>query len=169
MRAFGPCKLATSPNHYLVLAVQSTKSQPPCYSFEIQVGMLAASIPTIRHIFNSSRLSVLQYYRFPSKQHLKTSEKGPVDNAGERARLHPLTLNTMPSSIPSSFAYYQDRASDHCTGAEDVESQASSSNPMVDEHLPRGNALEPCYLVIKPLAIACSRRGAFRVSSFKIV
>lgn len=57
------------------------------------------------------------------------SETTPANDTDDQVRLHKLTLNTMPSAMPSSLSYYQNKGRHHGEGWEDLESLASISSP----------------------------------------
>ena len=97
---------------------------------EINVGIIAASIPALKPLFNSSRPSFFRYlhYRRTSDKYRKTSENTPARDSDDRVRLQKLTLNTMPSAMPSSMSYYQ-KGMDHDGRWDDLESQVSVPSP----------------------------------------
>lgn len=73
------------------------------------------------HAFSSSHPSVFCYvkYRTRSQSYRETSENTPANDTNK------LTLNTMPSAMPSSLSSYQDKGK----GWENLKSQASMSSP----------------------------------------
>ena len=51
------------------------------------------------------------------------------DETDERIRVHKLTLGTMPSAMPTSMIYYQEKSRGNGHGWEDLESQTSLGMP----------------------------------------
>lgn len=117
---------------------------------EINVGIIAASILTLKPLFNPSRPSIFRYFkhRRTSKRYRRTSEKATSNDANDRVRLNKLTLNTMPSALPSSLSYYQVKGGNHGEGWDESESQVSMSIPEkvhvmeTDRDMERGARLE---------------------------
>lgn len=95
---------------------------------EINVGIIAASVPTLKPLFNLSRSSMFRYLQ-QRRRCRKSSDKMPVDETNDRVCLNKLTLDTMPSAMPTSLSYYQDKSRNHGKGWQDLESQASISIP----------------------------------------
>ncbi|KAL8747804.1 MAG: hypothetical protein Q9190_000348 [Brigantiaea leucoxantha] len=96
---------------------------------EINVGIIAASIPTLKPLFNPSRPSIFQYFRFRliSGRYRKNPEKTLSGDSDGEVGLKRLTLNTMPSAIPSSISYYQHKHRPSEKEGKHVESQDSMS------------------------------------------
>lgn len=111
---------------------------------EINVGIIAASIPTLKPLFNPSRPSIFRYfkYRRTSERYRKTSENTLAIDTDDQVQLNKLTLNTMPSAMPSSLSYYQDKGRNHGKGWEDLESRASMSIPEKVHLAERGREME---------------------------
>lgn len=97
----------------------------------MNVGIIAASIPTLKPLFDPSRPCIFRYfqYRRPSKSHRKISENTPANDTDDPVRLNKLSLNTMPTAMPSSWSYYQDKGRNHGKRWEDLEPQACMSSP----------------------------------------
>lgn len=72
-------------------------------ALEINVGIVAASIPTLKPLFRSSVPSLRRYFRY------RKATDSPQCGDDE-ARLQELSLGTMPSALPSSISYYQGRS-----------------------------------------------------------
>ena len=100
-------------------------------SLEINVGIIAASIPTLKPLFNPSRPSIFRYFkhRKTSGKHHKTSGNIPANDIDDGIRLNKLTLITMPSAMPSSLSYYQGKVGSHGKGWENLESHINLSSP----------------------------------------
>jgi len=96
------------------------------------------------HAFNSSHPSVFCYvkYRTTSQRYRETSRNTPANDADNQVRFNKLTLNTMPSAIPSSPYYYQDKGRNHGKGWEYSKSQASMSSPEKVHVVETGRELE---------------------------
>ncbi|CAF9924019.1 hypothetical protein IMSHALPRED_006060 [Imshaugia aleurites] len=75
---------------------------------EINVGIIAASIATLKPLFNPLRPSLLRYFRYR-----KAVDSPQCDDADDNPRLQKLTLGTMPSALPSSLSYYQHKGENH--------------------------------------------------------
>ena len=111
--------------------------QTPC-SLEINIGIIAASIPTLKPLFTRANSTVFRYLHYfrTTNRHRKTSKETPAsDSSDDQVHQNKLTLNTMPSAMPSSMSYYQEKARKDGTGWEDLESQVSTPPPRVEENV----------------------------------
>ena len=95
------------------------------------MGIIAASIPTLKPLFNPSRPSVLRYFKRGrrSERCRRTSRKATSKDANDQVRLNILTLDTMPGALPSSLSYYQEKCRNHGNGWDGSESQLGMSVP----------------------------------------
>ena len=53
-----------------------------------------------------------------------------MNDSDDQIRLNKLTLGTMPSAMPSSLSYYQEKGKRHDEDWNDLESQTSLSIPV---------------------------------------
>ena len=97
------------------------------YRLEINVGIIAASIPTLKPLF-TRQTSVFRHlrYRISSPIHRKSDEVSAQSDSEDGVGLTKLTIGTMPSAMPTSLSYYQTKGLQDIERWEDLESQSST-------------------------------------------
>ena len=95
-------------------------------SLEINVGIIAASVPTLKPLFNQSRRNRLRHYL----QHRKTLKGEPEslnipspDDDDDRVKL---TFASIPNALPRSVSYYQGKHNEPGKSWEKLEFQTSA-------------------------------------------
>ena len=100
---------------------------------EINVGIIAASIPAIKPLFTRES-SFVRYLksRISSQRNRKSYKKQSAESGGdsEQARLNKLTLGTLPGTLPTSMTYYREQGEKQSNDWEqDLESQKTIGMP----------------------------------------
>lgn len=98
---------------------------------EINVGIIAASVPAIKPLFTRES-SIIRYLksRISSQRNRKSYEKQSEESDGDgQARLNKLTLGTLPTALPTSMTYYREQGEKQSNEWEDLESQKAIGMP----------------------------------------
>ena len=129
---FGRCKFTpdTPQLSGFHTTTDSANTALPRRSLEINIGIIAATIPTLRPLFNESRFPILRYLQYIGTyfRDRRASANTPAEDGNDRGRPPRLILNTLPSALPTSMSYYRNKIRDRVGGWRDLESRISIPN-----------------------------------------